>query len=173
MVEGPDWGVDHYCKGKQWATRGDIIKVMGGYLGGQGHVPSANLEIVRIDYARAIRRNQMLEDDYMGMVTSTLLYTMHERELMDELEKLRSPCKQWPHRQLLFTSWPPMDFMYPDRCLVNEQHNSSIDWNVRPKDELQYATMVSSPIVVHVAVLALLWPCVPAWIKDRSLWHMY
>ena len=66
-----------------------------------------------------------------------------------------------------------MDFMYPDRCLVNEQHNSSIDWNVRPKDELQYATMVSSPIVVHVAVLALLWPCVPAWIKDGSLWHMY
>ena len=33
---------------------------------------------------------------------------------MNELEKLRSPCKQWHDPQLLFISWPSVNFMYLD-----------------------------------------------------------
>ena len=54
---------------------------------------STNLEAIWVDYGRVIRRNRMLEDDYMSMVTSTLMYAMCERVLMDELNKLKSPYK--------------------------------------------------------------------------------
>ena len=84
---------------------------------------------------------------------------------MDELEKLRNPYKQWPHHQFSFTSWPSVDFMFHYGFLANEQHESSIDWNTWPIDEVQWATMVSSCIVKPPTTLALSWPCFPVWIK--------
>lgn len=46
------------------------------------------MEAIRVDYARVIRRNHMFEDDYTGMVMSTLMYTMRERTFMGKLENL-------------------------------------------------------------------------------------
>jgi hypothetical protein len=54
----------------------------------------------------------MLKDNHMGIVIATLMYVMHKRALMYELEELGSPCKQWLDRQLLSTSWPSVDFMH-------------------------------------------------------------
>ena len=44
-----------------------------------------------------------MEDDHTGMVTTTFMYTMRERMLMDKIEKL--PYEQWYDLRLLFTSW--------------------------------------------------------------------
>lgn len=48
----------------------------------------ANMEAIMVNYARVIRRNHMLENDYTGMVTTTFMYAMRERTFMDELENL-------------------------------------------------------------------------------------
>ena len=77
----------------------------------------------------------MLEDDDTSMVTTTLMFEICEKALMNELEKLKSPCKQWFDHQFLFTLWAPIDFVYPNGLLVDEQHDPSIDWNVRSEDE--------------------------------------
>jgi hypothetical protein len=65
------------------------------------------------------------------------MYTMRKRALMGKLEKLRSPCEQWLDYGLSFTSLLHVDFMYLNGFLVDEQHEPSIDWNVRCKDEFQ------------------------------------
>jgi hypothetical protein len=46
------------------------------------------MEAIRVNYARVIKRNHMFEDDYPGMVRSTLMYTMCERTFMDKLVNL-------------------------------------------------------------------------------------
>ena len=91
---------------------------------GQGREPSptTNLEAMRVDYDRVIRRNRLLEDDYMGMVTATIMYATRERALMDELTHYRDHGEQWPERRLLFTLWPPLDFMYPENLPVDDDH---------------------------------------------------
>ena len=43
----------------------------------------------------------MLEDDYMGMVTVTLMHAMRKSALMDYIDKLRSFYEQWHVCQLL------------------------------------------------------------------------
>ena len=68
---------------------------MGGNIGAQGHALLAKLEVLRAIYARVIRRNRMLEDDYTCMIIATLMYVMHKKALIDKLEKLRRPYKQW------------------------------------------------------------------------------
>lgn len=55
-----------------------MIERAGGNPGGMGRV-------FMVEYARVIRRNRMLEEDYMGMVTTTLMYSMRERMLMNKL----------------------------------------------------------------------------------------
>ena len=50
-----------------------IIEGASENIGGQGQPPSTNLKTIRVNYGRIIRRNRMLEDDYMGMVTTTLM----------------------------------------------------------------------------------------------------
>jgi len=142
----------------------------GGANDGQGQEPSTttDLEAMRVDYDRVVRRNRMLEDGYMGMVTATIMYATRERALMDELTHYRDNGEQWPDRRLLFTSWPPLDFMYPESLPVDEANYPSIAWTKRPEDEFQWDTAVSSRIVVPPAKPALLWPCVPDWIKDGS-----
>jgi hypothetical protein len=64
----------------------------------------------------------MLEDDYMGMVTTTLMYTMGMKAQMEELGKLSNPYEQWHDYRFLFTTWPSVDFMFHYEFLVNEQH---------------------------------------------------
>src|SRR5665213_3516984 len=142
----------------------------GGANDGQGQEPSTTteLEAMRVDYDRVVRRNWMLEDGYMGMVTATIMYATRERALMDELTHYRDNGEQWPDRRLLFTSWPPLDFMYPESLPVDEDNYPSIAWTKRPEDEFQWDTAVSSRIVVPPAKPALLWSCVPDWIKDGS-----
>ena len=71
------------------------IEGVHGNSGSQGHAPSTSLEAIKVDYTRAIRRNWMLEDDYTCMVSTTFIYVMCEKVLMDELEKLQRPCNQW------------------------------------------------------------------------------
>lgn len=63
----------------QGLPTGDVIGGMGRNSRGQGHWPSRNMEAIRVGYARVIQRNWMLEDDYTGMVTSTLMYAMHKK----------------------------------------------------------------------------------------------
>lgn len=130
---------------------------------------TTDLEPMRADYRRVIRRNRLLEDDYTGMVTATIMYAMRERALVDELTQFRDHGEQWPDRRLLFTSWPSLDFMYPENLPTDDANYPSIDWNARAEDEFQWKTAVSSRIVKHPASPALLWPCVPNWIKDGSM----
>lgn len=68
----------------------------------------------------------MLNNDYMGMVTATLMYAMRERVLMDEPDKLGSPCDKWLDCRLLFISWPSMDFMYHEGLPINNEHDHII-----------------------------------------------
>lgn len=117
-----------------------------------------------VDYARAIRKNWLLEDDYIDMVTTTLMYAMHKRELMGKLKKLRSPWKQWYDHELLFTSWLPVDFMYPYGLSIDEQYDPSTNWNARLEDEHQLVTAISSCIMKPPTTPNLLWPCIPVWI---------
>lgn len=107
----------------------DMIESVGRNSCGQGKASLTNLEAIRDDYAKVIRRNRMLEDNYMGMIATTITYTMRKRALMDKLEKLKSLYKQWPNCGLLFTSWLPVNFMimYPNGLPINEQHEPSIN----------------------------------------------
>ena len=111
----------------------------------------------------------MLEEDYTSMVTATLMYATREKALVDELTRLKDQGEQWPARRLMFTSWPPLDFMYPDNLPSADANFPSIDWNARPEDEFQWKTAVSCRVIHPPAVPGLLWPCVPDFIKDGSM----
>lgn len=39
------------------------------------------LEAMQVDYAMVIDTNWAMEDDYMGFITSTLMYVTHERAM--------------------------------------------------------------------------------------------
>lgn len=52
------------------------------------------LKAMRVDYAMVIDTNWAMEDDYMGFITSTLMYVTHERALRDEIQKLKDPSKE-------------------------------------------------------------------------------
>lgn len=54
------------------------------------------------------------------LFTTTLVYATRERALRDEIEKLRNVAKQWHAHQLLFTSWPTFDFMWPSYLPTND-----------------------------------------------------
>ena len=41
---------------------------------------------------------------------------------MDDFGKLKSPYNLWHDCRFLFTSWPPMHFMYPEGLLVGDEH---------------------------------------------------
>ena len=112
---------------KQGLPTENVIEAVGGNSCGQGLTSSTNMEAIRVDYTMVTRGNHMSEDGYMGMVTSTIMYAMRKRALMGELEKLRSPCKQWLDCRISFTSLLLVDFMYLNGLLVNEQHEASID----------------------------------------------
>jgi hypothetical protein len=58
----------------------------------------------------------------MGMVTTTLMYTMGMKAQMEELGKLSNPYEQWHDYRFLFTTWPSVDFMFHYGFLVDEQH---------------------------------------------------
>ena len=112
----------------------------------------------------------MSKDDYMGMVTTIIMYTMHKRALRNKLEKLKSPYEQWHDYGFSFTSWLHVDFiiMYPDGLPIDEQHEPSIDFNMRSKDKFHWTIAASSCIVILLATSTLLWPCVLIWITDGS-----
>ena len=131
--------------------------------------PTTNMDAMQVDYNMVLNKNRMLEDDYMGMVTTTLMYATRERALVDELTRLKDQGEQWPARRLMFTSWLPLDFMYPDNLPSDDANFPSIDLNTRPEDEFQWKTTVLCRVVHPPAVPALLWPCVPEWIKDGSV----
>lgn len=67
----------------------------------------------------------MLEDDYMIMTITTILYAIHKRASMDELEKFEDHGKQ---------SSTSFHFMavYAEHLPVYDAHYPSIDWNARP-----------------------------------------
>jgi hypothetical protein len=65
----------------------------------------------------------MLENDYTNIVTTTLMYAMCERVLMDKLEKTNNP---WNNRMIL-NLWPPTAFIQPIGFLVKEQHDPNIN----------------------------------------------
>lgn len=134
-----------------------MIEAVGGNSCGQRQTSPTNMEAIKVDYATVTKGNCMSEDDYMGMVTSIIMYTMRKRALMGEPENLRSPCELWLDCRLSFTSLLHVDFMYLDGFPVDEQREPNIDWNVIPKDEIQWATTVSSRIVMRLALQENRW----------------
>lgn len=103
-----------------------------------------------------------MEDDYMGFVTSTLMYVMRERVLRDEIQKLKDPYKERHTHQLLFTLWPSLKSMWPNNLSPDAQYDPSIETNAKPN---------SYRVMQPLAKLALLWPCVHKWITDGSHYH--
>ena len=69
---------------QQGLPNGDKIEGAGENSKGQGQAPSTNMETIKVNYAKVIRKNQMLKDDYTSMVTFTLMYAIRERVLMDK-----------------------------------------------------------------------------------------
>ena len=66
----------------------------GGILEAYKALLTIYLEAMRVDYAMVIDTNWAMEDDYMGSITSTLMYVTHERALRDEIQKLKDPSKE-------------------------------------------------------------------------------
>lgn len=126
-----------------------------------------------VNHAKVVRNIFMLEETYGSMVTTTLMYAMCNRALMDKSEKLKDFSKH--DCRILFTFWTSMDFyvphgllysMFTNEILIDEEHKTSFNWNAQPDVEFQCVTVASSHVSELPAILALLWPCVLAWIKD-------
>lgn len=49
--------------------------------------PTTKLKETWVDYVMVINKFRALEDDYMGMITTTLIYATRERALRDKIEK--------------------------------------------------------------------------------------
>ena len=65
------------------------IESMVANLGGYKQPPSTNLETIWVDCSMIIQSNQMLEYNHMSMITTTLVYAMRKRVLIDKLGNFR------------------------------------------------------------------------------------
>lgn len=118
---------------------------------------TTNMDAMWVDYNVVIDMKCILDDDYMGMVTTIFVYAIQERALMDKRGHFKDHGEQCSACQLLFTSWSTFDFMYPNTLPIGETHYPSIDSNARREDE--WGTTVSSSITTLATATSLLWPC--------------
>lgn len=67
-------------------------------VGGQKPLQTSSLdkEVMNYDYRRILRKNRLLEEDNISMVTITIMYATHKRVLMDEIGCLGDQGEQWP-----------------------------------------------------------------------------
>lgn len=98
----------------------------GGKFGGQGSLPTTNLEAMQVNYNMVIRRNWGLDDDYQLPSTQRV-----RGRWWTSLRNTKIGANNG--LTLIFSpSWLPLEGTWPRNISINDQNCPSTDWNANP-----------------------------------------